>query len=535
MKKLFFNGEVITVNKNFDIENSILIEDEKIVFVGDTEKARCLAGGEAEEINLEHCAVLPGFVDCHIHMAVAESKSGEEIYLTPENGIKSISDILDKIKNAAKDKANGEWIIGSAYSNEDLNEKRHITLKELDNVSPRNPVLIIHKSGHMSVCNSAALELAKKSGLQFPTEHTALTENGEPSGLMKETAHFTMLQKAPLLPDDETLVSGIEKFCKRLLNEGITSSHDAGGYGAPTFRSLQLAKEKGKLKNRVYTMLWTLFGKDAQIRNAENMVNSGFYTGFGDNNLKKGPIKIMVDGSAVGGTCATTKPIMPGGVVYPPSFSQSEINEIFLEAHRAGFQITAHAAGDKAVEMTLNAYENALKVFPRKDHRHRIEHCFLCPEEYMQKIKRLGVIPVPNPAFLSVWGESFEKYYEDRLDYLIPLKSFEKHGIITPFGSDGMVIEELSPFFGIFAAMERRDLRTNHIIGEGQQIGLVQAIRGYTCYGAYSAFEENIKGSLEPGKLSDLVILPTSLMDKSPNEIRNIKPQMVLFGGEIIA
>lgn len=533
MKKLFYNGEVVTVDKNDTIHQAIMIEDEKIAFVGSTQKALKYIDEETETVDLCGCAVLPGFVDCHIHMAVAEAKKGDEIFLTAENGIRSTVDILEKIKNVIRDKAEGEWIVGSAYNHEALREMRHITIDELDSIAPQNPVMLIHKSGHMSICNSAAFKLAEESGLQFPSEHVVKSAGGKRSGLLKETAHFMMLAKSPIVPSDDLLVEGIERFCKRLLSAGITSCHDAGGYGCITYRTLQNARDMGTLKNRVYTMLWTLFGKDAQIQNAKTMINSGFYTGFGDEFLKKGPLKLMVDGSTVGGTCATTKPILPEMKIFPTTFSQKELDDIFCEAHRLGFQLTAHAAGDKAVEMTINAYEKAMEKFPRSDPRHRIEHCFLCPEEFMPRIKKLGIIPIPNPGFISVWGGVFQKYYGDRIDDIVPLSSFEKHGIITAFGSDAMVIDELEPLFGIAAAMERKDLKSGDVISESQKIGFMRALRGYTFFGAYASFEEDIKGSLEVGKLADMVVLSGSILGKSPEKIRRIKVAETYLGGKI--
>lgn len=533
MKKLFYNGEVITADKSNSVHQAIMIEDEKIVFVGSTQKALKYIDEETETVDLFGCAVLPGFIDCHIHMAVAEAKTGNEIYLTSENGVKSIADILETVEKAVKSKEDGDWVVCSSYSHESLSEMRHITIDELDSVAPNNPVMLVHKSGHMSVCNSAAFRLAEKSGLQFPSEHVVKNAEGERSGLLKETAHFMMLAKSPVVPDDEALVAGIERFCKRLTRAGITSCHDAGGYGGATYRSLQLAKEGGNLKNRVYTMLWTLFGKEAQIQNARTMIDSGFYTGFGDKLLKKGPLKLMVDGSAVGGTCATKEPVLPKMKIFPTTFSQKELDDIFCEAHRAGFQLTAHAAGDKAIEMTINAYEKAMEMFPRKDPRHRIEHCFLCPEEFMPKIKALGLIPIPNPGFLSVWGSVFQKYYGDQIENVIPLKGFENYGIMTPFGSDAMVIDEFEPLLGIAAAMERQDLKSGEIVGETQKIGFMRALRGYTIFGAYASFEENIKGSLEVGKLSDIVILSNSILDKTPEKIRKTKVMETYIGGKI--
>lgn len=532
MKKLFYNGEVITADKNNSIHQAIMIEDEKIVFVGSTQKSLKYIDEETETVDLCGCAVVPGFIDCHIHMAVAEAKTGQEIYLDEKGGVKSLSDILEIIKNAAGERGKGEWVVGSSYSHESLAEMRHVTIRELDEAAPDNPVILIHKSGHMSICNSKAFECAEKSGLMLPSEHTAKAQDGKLTGLLKETAHFMMLTIIPVVPEDHLLVAGIERFCKKILKEGITSCHDAGGFGGATYRSLQLAKDNGVLKNRVYTMLWTLFGKEAQIKNARTMIESGFYTGLGDELLKKGPLKIMIDGSAVGGTCATSKPIGPKLQIFPATFTQKELDDIFIDAHRAGFQLTAHAAGDKAVEMAINSFEKAMEKFPRNDTRHRIEHCFLCPKELMPKIKRLGILPIPNPGFLAVWGNVFKDYYGDRQEEVIPLKSFQEHGIITPFGSDALVIDEYSPLFNIAAAMERRDLKSGDVICENQRIDFLRALKCYTYYGAYASFEENIKGSLEEGKLADVVVLSGSVLGKTPEMLRKIKVEEVYLGGE---
>ncbi len=525
-KTLFYNGQIITVNKNNDIAEAMLVEGDRISCVGKTVEALRLADKYTEWVDLQGCAVLPGFIDCHIHMAVAGAKIPNQIDVSKKAGVLTLDGLFEKIKSAhAKE---GEWIIGSNYSHEGLKERRHITIEELDKVAPKNPVLIIHTSGHMSVANTKALEMSE---MDLNIAGVEKDGNGKPTGLLIETAHFVMLEKSPVLPSDEELVSGIEKFCKSLVSKGITSVHDAGGFGTATFRTLQKAKEQGVLACRTYPMLWTLFGKDEQIKTARNAINSGFYTGLGDDMLKIGPIKLMVDGSAVGGTCATSTPLLHLENVTPSSFTQRELDEIFIEGHRRGFQLTAHAVGDKAIEMVLDSYEKAMKLYPREDPRHRIEHCFLCSAELAKRIKKLGVIPVPNPGFLSVWGEVFEKYYSDRIEKVIPLKIFRDMGIITPFGSDAMVIEEYEPLFGIAAAMERKDLKSGKIIGENHKIDLMHAIRCYTYFGAYASFEEKEKGSIAAGKLADFVILSEPILEKTPSEIRKIKVRETYLGG----
>ncbi len=534
MKTLLYNGQVITINKNDDIAEAILFEEDKILFVGKTYDGMVLADKDTELYDLKGRAVVPGFIDCHIHMAVAGAEIHNQIDLSKKVGVDSVEELLNRIGKAAQKTEKGDWIIGSSYSHESLNEKRHVLIEELDKAAHENPVFIIHSSGHISVANTKALEIAAQKGMDLKMEEVVKDKMGKPTGLLQETAHFVMLEKSPVLPDDDKLVQGIEKFCKDLTKRGITSAHDAGGFGTATFRTLQKAKESGALKCRVNTMLWTLFGKQAQIDTARTAIKSGFYSGFGETMLKIGPIKIMADGSAVGGTCATTKPLMHLDEITPTTFTQSELDEIFVEGHRRGFQLTAHAVGDAAIEMVLNSYEKAMKEYPRKDCRHRIEHCFLCTPRLIARIKQLGVIPVPNPGFLSVWGNVFDKYYGDRIEDVMPLKSFEDNGIITPFGSDAMVIDEFEPLFGIAAAMERRDLKTDKRIEESQKISFLRSLRCYTYFGAYASFEENEKGSLEVGKLADIVVLSGSVLGKSPDEIRNIRVETTYLGGRLI-
>ncbi|MBQ7959612.1 MAG: amidohydrolase [Clostridia bacterium] len=517
-KTLFYNGQIITVNKNNDVEEAMLVEDNRISCVGKTVEALRLADKYTEWVDLHGCAVVPGFVDCHIHMAVAGARIPNQIDVSKKAGVDSVSELLNKLKagNTSKD----EWIIGSSYSHESLDENRHVTLEELDNAFPDIPVLIIHTSGHMSVANTKALD---ESRLNLDTEGVMKDGNGRANGLLIENAHFSMLEKSPVLPSDEELISGIERFSKMLASKGITSAHDAGGFGTATFRTLQKAKDRGVLLCRTYPMLWSLFGKSEQLKTAENAIDSGFYTGLGDDFLKIGPIKLMADGSAVGGTCAVSKPLLHLDATAPASFSQKELDEVFVEGHRRGFQLTAHAVGDKAIEMVIAAYEKAMTLYPRKDSRHRIEHCFLMRPDLFEKIKTFGIIPVPNPGFLSVWGGVFEKYYSDRIERVMPLKTFRDMGVITPFGSDAMVIEEYEPLFGIAAAMERRDLKSGRIIGEEQRIDFMHALRCYTYFGAYASFEENEKGSLAAGKLADFVILSDGVLKKTPDELRKTK------------
>lgn len=535
-KLILINGEIITVNSKDEIREALVILNNKITFVGNNLDALKYKDSKTVIIDLKGKAVTPGFIDCHIHMAVSGIEQNNSIDLSKDAGVNSISDILEIIKTALSKKKFDEWITGAGYNHEDLAEKRHPHRWELDSVSPNNPVNLSHTSGHLSVSNTNALELGHLFDGQvlYNKNDIYYNENNEVTGVLKESAHFKMMSFLPIEPSDSVIVDGIKSMSKKLIAYGITTSHDAGGFGTTTYRTLQKAKECGNLINRSYPMLWSMYGKDAQIENLHIQVKSGFYTGLGDDKLKIGPLKIMLDGSSVGGTCATRKPFGNNTDIFPLTFNEDDIDDLILEAHKANFQVTAHAIGDRAIEVLLNAFERAQEQYPRKNCRHRIEHCMICPPDLIKRIKKLRIIPIPNPGFISCWGNVYKNLYSDNINYIFPIADYIKEGIPCAFGSDALALADYRPLLGIATAMERKDLVSNDVISEKQSINLLDAIRCYTYNGAFASFDENKKGSIEVGKLADLAILSDSLLNKTPDEIRNMKVIKTILDGEIV-
>lgn len=195
--------------------------------------------------------------------------------------------------------------------------------------------------------------------------------------------------------------------------------------------------------------------------------------------------------------------------------------------------MTAHAVGDMAVEQAVNAIEYTLAKVPKKDHRHRIEHCGLTDETLIKRIKDLGIVPISNPGFITVNGSDYNRYYGDRTDYMFAAESYKKNGIITAFGSDCSVINE-NPMLGIYGAVTRKDAATGEICGGCQKISVLDAIRCYTYNGAYASFEEDIKGSIEEGKLADIAVLSEDILACEPEHIKDIKVDMTLIDGNIL-
>lgn len=532
---LLYGGEVHTVNERDEIAQALLLRGDRIAYVGTEAGARLLADSseQVREIDLRGRAVVPGFVDAHIRMTTAGLTRGGRLDISQAGGVESVEDLLARVRQAAAALPPDKWVLAAGYSPEHLKERRHPTRVELDAAAPKNPVLVLHAAGAMCVANTDALE--QGGVLVGEGEHPAHVirdADGEPTGLLIESAYFDMLRRAPIHYSDDALLEGLERYQRRLAECGVTSAHDSGGLGADTFRTLQKARDTGRLTCRCYPLLWTLFGKRAQKELVAALIAGGFYTGLGDSWLKKGPIKLMVDGSAASGTCATRAPLT-NGRQYEPAFTQQELDEIVLAAHQAHFQIAAQAMGDRAIEMVLNAYEKALTRYPRPDHRHRIEHCFLCPPDLVARMVSLGVIPVSNPGSIAEWGKVYGRFYGERCSDIFPLQRYWQAGVVCPFGSDAPTVPP-DPLFGMAAAMERMDLASGDLIAGGQALTVQQALRCATYYGAYAAFDEAERGSLQPGRSADVVVLSDSLLDKDAAGVRRLSVELTILGGRVI-
>jgi predicted amidohydrolase YtcJ len=262
-------------------------------------------------------------------------------------------------------------------------------------------------------------------------------------------------------------------------------------------------------------------------------IQAGTVTGLGDEQFRIGPAKVFIDGSSSGPTAATRLPYTSNpndsGILY---LNQEELNQILGEAHEAGWQITAHAIGDKAVEMMINCIGNALNNHPRDDPRHRIEHAAITPPDLVKKIRELGIIPVPNPAFIQEFGDGYIKDYGERVDHMFPIRSFLDANIIPAIGSDSP-ITSYHPLIGIHAAVNRFS-KSEKEVGTSQTITLQEAIKLYTWNAAYASFEEKRKGSLEAGKLADLVILDRLILNTPNHEIQDIEVEMTIINGEVL-
>lgn len=527
-KIAFINGTVLTVDSENSIAEALIVENEKIAGVGKYGDLKGSVDANTEVIDLDGRSIVPGFIDSHIHMGVLGMNSEAIDCRYPY--VKSIEDIKEKIAEQAKIKPKGSWIRGWGYDHSKLIESRHPDRFDMDEVAPYHPVMLTRTCAHISTLNTLGLE---KAGIDnyapdIPGGIIEKTDSGIPTGVMKENAHMAMMKAA--MPNKAELKTALEKADKILISEGITSVHDSGGYGEMQLEVEKEAIKEGLLQIKVNAMIFSFIENISFVENHIKLpVDNG-----NDPHFKIGPIKIMIDGSSSGPTAATIEPyaIDPGfsGVL---SMDPRVIDDIILRAHKAGHQVTSHAVGDRAVDVISRAIEKALIKYPRDNHRHRIEHCAIVNDELLQRIKKNNIIPVPQPIFLYEFGDGYVKNYgKERTDRMFTCKSFIDMGILAP-GSSDCPITFSNPLMGIHLAVNRIT-QSGQPISQNEKISKEEALRMFTYNGAYTSFEESIKGSIEVGKAADLAVLSGDFPSCEDSEIMNLKVDMTFIDGKCV-
>lgn len=527
---VFINGEVITVDKQDRVAQAVAVKGNRILAVGSNEEIQIYAANETKVIDLQGRSLLPGLIDSHIHLTIYGTNLLGVSCIEPH--VQSLDDLFVDLRKKAAETPKGQWVRAWGFNEQKLREKRYPTRAELDEISTEHPIVIIRTCNHTSVVNSKALEIAKISENTPNPEGGIIERNqdGTLTGRMIENAHMQVFEYASYT--NEEIRKGIQLASEEFIKAGITSIHDAGAYGdgAETIRIMQQAIKADEVKVRVYAMIGSLTNSHDFVK---KMTDAGPITGLGDDRFKIGPAKLFTDGSSVGPTIATregyTHDPSDNGIIY---YSQEELNRILGLAHEKGFQLTAHAQGDRAIEMLLNCYETALSKHPRPNHRHRIEHAGISSPDLQERMKKLGVVVTPNPVFMYVSGDKYLEYYGDRVDVMYPARDFIEKGIIAAFGSDAPVTF-LDPLLGIHAAVNRKTIGEKSV-GENQRIEIMEAIRAYTWNGAYASFEEDQKGSIEAGKLADFVVLDSSILNQDKCLIKELKVELTMIGGEVL-
>ncbi|HQJ46084.1 MAG TPA: amidohydrolase [Ignavibacteriaceae bacterium] len=522
----FINGKVYTVNENQPFAQSVVVENNKIIFVGSDEDAKKFIDKNTQVINLDGKLMLPGFNDNHVHFLTG----GFYLLGIDLRPATSTSEFKQILKDYAK-KYPGKWITGGYWDHEKWEVKDLPTKEMIDEVVSDQPVFVERLDGHMGVANSFALNLAGITKETKSPDGGLIVKDpktGEPTGVLKDNAMDLVYVKIPDHTEQENYESLLAALneAKRL---GLTSVQDISYLDALTV--FERAKKEGILTCRIFAR-WP-------IADYKYLVERNIKAGYGDELIKMGSLKGFADGSLGSSTAwffdryvqDTTTSGLAMDVI-----NDGSMEKWCLDADKNGLQICVHAIGDKANAYMLDLYEKIIKENPKWDRRFRIEHAQHLRKEDINRFAELGVIASVQPYHCiddGVWAE--KRIGKERLEYSYPFKSFLDAGVKLCFGTDWYVAP-LNPLLGIYAAVTRRTLDDKNPDGwiPEQKISVEDAIKCYTLNSAYASFEENIKGSIEVGKLADLIVLSDDLLTIEPVKIKDAEVIMTVFDGKII-
>lgn len=525
---LFVNGQVVTVDGDDTVAEALATAGDRILAVGRAAELSGLRGPRTQVIDLAGRTLMPGIIDSHCHLVLyGLYASGLDCRYPAVN---RVDDILELVRDAAARTPPGRWIRGWAYDHTKLAESRHPLREELDRVAPNHPTILVRTDYHMSVSNSRALDMAGIGPESRDPQGGRIGRDGsgQLTGLLVETAHMRMMKWA--MPDSSELAGILREASHSYHSYGITSAHDAGGFGPAQYATMARIAGTDDLRLRVYALVWSMVDVNEVL---EAFIGSGIGTGVGNEWFRIGHFKLMADGSSSGPTAAMREPYDNNpddcGILY---YSQDEIDDLFARAHTRGFQLTAHAQGDRAIDMVLTGIERATEGVPVGDLRPRIEHCGIIDEGLLRRIKGLNAVPVPQPVFFWDFGDGYLRNYGQRTERQFACRSWIDEGIIAAASSDSPVTSP-DPMRGIHTAITRRT-RGGRLVGPGEAVTVREAIRMYTINGAYASLEETLKGSLEPGKLADLTVLSEPLLGLDVDAIPDVRAVLTVVGGEVV-
>jgi predicted amidohydrolase YtcJ len=522
---VLLNGRVVTVDAEGTIAEAVAVKGSLIVAVGSDEEVSQTMGDETKVVDLEGRTILPGLIDSHMHPGSYGVFWVRGVRCGPD--IESMNELLERIREKADTTLEGRWILG--YALDDVRLGRYPSRAELDGVTPVNPLYIQRRDGHIGVANSLALGAAsiEKGTPDPPHGKIDRDEGGEPTGVLRESAKDLVARMFPPYTEEE-YVEGLRHVFDEFVSLGLTTIH-ASMTGSTEFRAMQRLRRGGESKLRV-----CVHASGREDGMLEALIAAGIQTPFGDDWLKITELEWVFDTSTSGRTAAYYRPYVGEpdnyGILL---YDQEDITDRVKRAHEAGIRIGLDGIGDRGIDRALDAIEAALKEKPREDHRHRIEHCCYVTPPIQRRLKELGVIDASANGFLHDLGDAYKANRgEEEMRWMWPHRTLIDQGIPAPAHSDCPVCSP-NPWLGIYGLVTRKT-SGGDVLFAGEGITPLEAIRAYTIDGAYAAWEENTKGSIEPGKLADLVIVDRDPLTISPDNLRDVETVMTVIDGKIV-
>lgn len=518
---ILYNANIITVNPARPKAEALAIIGDRIVAVGSNREVQRMASSSTKKVNIGGKTITPGFIDAHSHPASAGVRHLRNV----DCDLRSIKEIQQAVHARALKTPPGEWVQGFKYDDTKTREGRALTFKDLDEAAPDHPVLITHRGGHSAYANSKAIALANF------TRHTPDPEGGrisrdsktgELTGQFFETAVNPIRDLIPNQLSRKDWQDGSRLISQMMTKVGLTSVHDAGGT-PEALLGYQDAYKEDELLMRLYCMI--------RFPHLDEITEAGIRPGSGNEWVRVAGIKLVCDGSISERTARLAEPYIGRpddyGIII---MDEEELYTHAIKAHKADWQIGIHANGEVGISKALNVYERLQKEHQRKDPRFRLEHCSVVNDEIISRIKALNAIPNPFSTYVYYHGEKMKEYGEERLERMMAVRSFLDAGIKVTQTSD-YVPGPFEPMMALQSSVTRTDMH-GKTWGPSQRISVEEAIKVGTLHGAYASFEENIKGSLVEGKLSDLVVLGEDPTKTDPLNLVNIPIERTMVGGK---
>jgi len=497
------NAIIISMDASETRYDCVAVDNGRIAALGSQADLAHLIHAGWPAYDMQGQTILPGFIDTHQHLGL----TGQVLNGIDLRDADCLDTVYDRVSQRASITAADAWVLGYSMNELNLREARVPLKEELDAASPDRPVMLVHASWHLCMLNSLALDL-----LNLPPDLPGMDigPNG-PTGVVRDPGALShVFPMVNNLTPERVRLAGYEAACHAALKQGITSMHCLeGGEFGPGGTRVVVANQS---RFPVHTIVWN------QVMDIEETVELG---------LPRIGGCICADGAMSAQTAAVLEPYSHDPDNYGSlNFTQEQMDDFILHSHRAGLQVAIHCEMDGAVEQVLTAMERAIAAHPRDNHRHRIEHCEIPTEDQMNRMAAAGIIASMQPSFLPylvVWDDYIRWFGPERMQRIQPYRTMLDKGIVMCGGSDGP-ITPYSPLKGVQSAVM-------HPVPE-QALTVTEALRMFTSDAAYSGFDETERGSIEVGKIADLVVLAADLTAVAPETIADIPIAQVYIAGK---
>jgi len=531
--RLLVNARIETMDAASSVASAVAIKDGRIVAVSNDDDLRGLAGAATIVEEMGGATIIPGLIDPHNHLLATGVMLGQlQLY-----ECRTMAEIVAAVAERVRQTPPGEWIVGRGWDESLLAEGRHPTRHDLDAVAPDHPV-VLHRVWNKLVCNSAALRAA---GINRETPDPPRDvlyagsfdrdEQGEPTGLFRDRAKAMIADLVPVATEEE-LVAAIATACRAYNAAGLTGAADPGLY-PHQLRAYSRARREEKLTIRTDLLhaAWGFGAPEDELDLQERFSDLGVMGGLGDDLLRLEGIKLMVDGGMSDRTARMFEPYLDepenrGTWVFAPE----RVRELIRWVHDLGWPMDIHTCGDEAQAVVVQAYAAAQEANPQPWLRHRVHHAYFPTADTLRLMAKHQIPAVVSSPFLTNLGEGFVNAVgAERAARAMPMRSYLAAGVPLA-GSSDSAITDFNPFVGMAAGVNRTTAAGREL-GPDERITAAEALRSYTTGAAFVTGREAAQGSIELGKLADLVVLERDPLAVPPDELAEIKPTATMLGG----